>query len=1417
MEDHECPKSRVKNVQTFSETIPKPDGANMKSTYQSTHQSTQVHTSELDEADTEVIQSVSEIECEGGKGCCQAMGNNKDSQMLSEETIQVHGNCHNSTEEDSLNTILQIQRLTISSPKGERSSVACLWDGGSTLCFITFQLAKKLGLHGIPVKLEIITVGGESKKVESQRYTVTMIDKNNISIPIEVLGIKEISTEIEMIKIDDILHNFRSIKAQKLSRPCSGQIDLLIGLQYAGYHPRCIESVEHLLLMENRFGSIIAGSHPNMQEKTKRIVQHALVLHTSIKMEDFYSIESLGVSCTPTCGACKCGKCHPGAKNMTLAEERELQQIEEGLTFNHDTGRWLAKYPWVKNPSCLLQNRHVAYAILRSTEKRLKRNTLHAETYQRQINDMIERKVARRVSEEELKEYNGQTFYLSHHDVLKPESNSTAMRVVFNSSARINGTSLNDCLAKGPSLLNNMLGILLRFRQDRFAFIGDISKMFHSIDIPYEDQMMHLFLWRNFKSFEKPNTYAITVVNMGDRPSAAIAQTALKKTAELATEEFPEASSLIIDNSYMDDLLGNANSEEKAKVIMKQTESILAEKGFKIKEWILSGQKANTQTTKDQKAVQTLLNKHTEYETEKVLGMEWDTETDSIKFKLKRLNLAKQETTKRECLSTIYSIYDPLGLLAPITIAAKIILRKVWASQPQIDWDDPLPKEIQKDWDSFREILSYIPEVVFERSIKPLNGTLPILIILSDGSKQAYGAAAYIRWCTPNGYVSRLLVAKSRIAPLKIVDPVRLELCAALLNSRLYVFIQREIPQIEFSQVFHIVDSEIVKAMVNKQSYGFNTFAANRIGEIHRNTEPDNWYWIEGELNIADILTREGRNISDISQESIWQNGPEFLKLSTVDWPIFSKTEKRNLPELKKEFVCTTKSNILPTSLASIIDIERFSKLQLLLHTTARLMNLQNKYKKVSNRKKTNDILPSELELAERIWIKKAQEQIQKEIKDSKYKKLHPCIEDDIYVVGGRTERWMESTWNRQKFILLPKDHRLSYLIALRDHEAIGHLAVESTIAKIRSKYWIIGIRRIVSSIISKCVTCKRKFKKLAEQKMSTLPVERLKPCPAFTNVGIDYFGPYATKGEVQKRVRGKGYGVIFTCDVSRAVHLEVVPDYSTQSFLQSLRRFCSVRGWPNKIHSDPGSQLKGAASELRRTVQGLDWEEIRRYGHKYGTTWSFAPGDAQWYNGSTEALVKTTKRALKAIIGDHIFKFSELLTIMYEISQIVNQRPIGRKPTEPHESPYLCPNDLLLGRCTSHVPQGPFSDNVSEGQRYKFIQSVINSFWKRWTREVFPGLVIQPKWHVDRRNVLVGDVVLVQDSNIVRGEWKMGLITKTIPSSDTRIRRVEVMYKRGSTRITVSRAVQRLIILVPKEENNDQDENIFEDEETIN
>ena len=172
---------------------------------------------------------------------------------------------------------------------------------------------------------------------------------------------------------------------------------------------------------------------------------------------------------------------------------------------------------------------------------------------------------------------------------------------------------------------------------------------------------------------------------------------------------------------------------------------------------------------------------------------------------------------------------------------------------------------------------------------------------------------------------------------------------------------------------------------------------------------------------------------------------------------------------------------------------------------------------------------------------------------------------------------------------------------------------------------------------------------------MADLPIERLLTTPPFHVTGIDFFGPYQSRGEVNKRSRGKCYGVIFACFVTRAVHVDLCVDYSTDAFLQTLRRFVCIRGWPKEIRSDNGTQLVAASKELRDVINGLDHSRIREESLIGGSTWTFSTADAPWMNGATEALVKSVKKALHTIIGEQILTFSEFQTVIYEAAQLVN------------------------------------------------------------------------------------------------------------------------------------------------------------------
>ena len=233
--------------------------------------------------------------------------------------------------------------------------------------------------------------------------------------------------------------------------------------------------------------------------------------------------------------------------------------------------------------------------------------------------------------------------------------------------------------------------------------------------------------------------------------------------------------------------------------------------------------------------------------------------------------------TKRTILSQANSIYDPLGLAGLYTVRAKILMRKLWTNETQLDWDDPIPEENRREWVIFFNDLPEMEKVTVKRCMKPNNAVGdPVLVIFSDGSNNAYGASAYVRWELSTGeFDSYLILSKNRLAPVKRMSIDRIELCGAVLNKRLKTILQQQC-RYTFKRRYHIVDSQIVHAMIHKESFGFNTFAATRVGEIQEGIEKNNWYWIESKHNIADWLTR-GRRPNEIDDKVM-----TFSELQTV-------------------------------------------------------------------------------------------------------------------------------------------------------------------------------------------------------------------------------------------------------------------------------------------------------------------------------------------------------------------------------------------------------------------------------------------------------------------------------------------------------------------------------------------------------
>ena len=237
--------------------------------------------------------------------------------------------------------LLQVQKIQM-----KTGWANVLWDTGASLSFITNKKAKSEKLKGTKTELSVVKVGGMKERLHSHKYKLPLNDKEGHTVHLEVYGIDKITADIPTIDQNAVQQLFKDVPNAGIDRPV-GEVDVLIRFNYANFHPQREQSVEHLLLLKNRFRRCIGGTHPKVKEDTKHheLNNIQFLREVSPSVEDFYKIENLGIECKPRCGGCKCGRCPLGSKNYTLKEERELALIEENLNYDEKAREWIAQYP----------------------------------------------------------------------------------------------------------------------------------------------------------------------------------------------------------------------------------------------------------------------------------------------------------------------------------------------------------------------------------------------------------------------------------------------------------------------------------------------------------------------------------------------------------------------------------------------------------------------------------------------------------------------------------------------------------------------------------------------------------------------------------------------------------------------------------------------------------------------------------------------------------------------------------------------------------------------------------------------------------------------------------------------------------------------------------------------------------------
>lgn len=278
------------------------------------------------------------------------------------------------------------------------------------------------------------------------------------------------------------------------------------------------------------------------------------------------------------------------------------------------------------------------------------------------------------------------------------------------------------------------------------------------------------------------------------------------------------------------------------------------------------------------------------------------------------------------------------------------------------------------------------------------------------------------------------------------------------------------------------------------------------------------------------------------------------------------------------------------------------------------------------------------------------------------------------------------------------------------------------------------------------------------QQKMASLPENRITPCkPPFTYVGVDCFGPFTVR---RGRSNVKRYGVLFTCLVVRAIHIEVAHSLDTESFINALRRFVARRGKPEEVRSDNGGNFVKGERELREAVDAWNQKMIYESLLQRNIKWIFNPPASSHQGGVWERCIRTVRKVMTALAKEQVMDDEGLNTLMCEVESIVNGRPITKVSDDPRDLEALTPNHLLLLNPGPSIPPGKFVKEDCYGQRrWRQVQYLADVFWRRWIREYLPSLQERQKWNTKRRNVEVNDVVLVLDEKTPRSAWPLGLI----------------------------------------------------------
>ena len=727
----------------------------------------------------------------------------------------------------------------------------------------------------------------------------------------------------------------------------------------------------------------------------------------------------------------------------------------------------------------------------------------------------------------------------------------------------------------------------------------------------------------------------------------------------------------------------------------------------------------------------------------------------------------------------------------------------------------------------------------------------------SDAITYGYGQCSYLRFVNQDGQVAcSFIMGKARVVPLRPMTIPRLELTAALMSVKVSTFLDQEL---DYENITHTywTDSKVVLGYIANETKRFHVYVANRVQQIREQTHVKQWSYVTSAENPADIASRGVLCASELATNSTWLKGPEFLWKPDVFVAVPEGIEvEPDDPELKHGQCFSGSAKYVGASMLE--RLEYFSDwhrakraIALCLRFKKRLQQGSVKKLKVCPTRDFSRYQPvgveemqeAEFEIIRIVQADKFKSELstlksckafgvpsdRKEISDrhksmkgrSDLRQLDPFIDSaGLIRVGGRIQNAMVPNAVKHP-VVLPKGGHVTDLVVHYFHEKALHQGRGITVSEIRnSGYWVVNCSSKVANAISRCLTCRRLRSPVQEQKMASLPNDRLESSPPFTYCAVDCFGPFYIK---EGRKELKRYGVLFTCMSCRAVHVETVNTMETDSFINCLRRFIAIRGPVRQLRCDRGSNFVGAENELSKALSELDEEKIRQFLLRDNCdlfAFKMNVPAASHMGGSWERQIRSIRNVLSSLLLKHGEQLNDesLRTFLYESAAVVNSRPLSVDSiNDPLSLTPLTPNQLLTMKTKIILPPpGNFQKtSLYCRKHWRRTQYLMNEFWTRWRGEFLQNLQARSKWLSPKRNLAVGDLVLLKDDNQSRNLWQIARVTETYASEDGLVRKVKIALpvsdlddagKRKGDYTYLERPIHKLVLLQETEETPDEE-----------